>query len=286
MMGWGISMSVELPESKILAEQMNQKLRGKQVTAFQAKDCERLQKIGMMEKNLTVFNQLVNAKIETIASRGNVLRIKFDNGSNLILGPEYGGEIFYHTSTADVPLFHLRLDFSDGTVLTVRLTSMGVIQVRKDDELDSSYVYKRDFDFTKLSVTEEEFTFEEFSKRMAEKNKMLKAVLVGKDAILVGISNSTFQDILYRARIHPKRRASELSKEEIRSLYDAIQFVFKERIRLNGKDIFRDLYGKQGGYTPAMGPNMKKQNCPECGTAIQKLSHGGGHVYLCPNCQK
>jgi formamidopyrimidine-DNA glycosylase len=286
MMGWGISMSVELPESKILAEQMNQKLRGKQVTAFQAKDCERLQKIGMMEKNLTVFNQLVNAKIETIASRGNVLRIKFDNGTNLILGPEYGGEIFYHTSTADVPRFHLRLDFSDGTVLTVRLTSMGVIQVRKDDELDSSYVYKRDFDFTKLSATEKEFTFEQFSKRMAEKNKMLKAVLVGKDAILVGISNSTFQDILYRARIHPKRRASELSKEEMRSLYDAIQFVFKERIRLNGKDIFRDLHGKQGGYTPAMGPNMKQQNCPECGTAIQKLSHGGGHVYLCPNCQK
>ena len=286
MMGWGISMSVELPESKILAEQMNQKLRGKQVTAFQAKDCERLQKIGMMEKDLTVFNQLVNAKIEAIVSRGNVLRIKFDKGNNLILGPEYGGEIFYHTSAADVPRFHLRLDFSDGTVLTVRLTSMGVIQVRKNDELDSSYVYKRDFDFTKLSVTEEEFTFEEFSKRMADKNKMLKAVLVGKDAILVGISNSTFQDILYRARIHPKRRASELSKEEIRSLYDAIQFVFKERIRLNGKDIFRDLYGKQGGYTPAMGPNMKQHNCPECGTAIQKLSHGGGHVYLCPNCQK
>ena len=279
-------MSVELPESKILAEQMNQKLRGKRVTAFQVKDCERLQKIGMMEKDLTVFNQLVNAKIETIVSRGNVLRIKFDNGINLILGPEYGGEIFYHTSAADIPRFHLRLDFSDGTVLTVRLTSMGVIQVRKDDELDSSYVYKRDFDFTKLSATEEEFTFEQFSKRMADKNKMLKAVLVGKDAILVGISNSTFQDILYRARIHPKRRASELSKEEMRSLYDAIQFVFKERIRLNGKDIFRDLHREQGGYTPAMGPNMKEQNCPECGTAIQKLSHGGGHVYLCPNCQK
>jgi len=279
-------MSVELPESKILAEQMNQKLRGKQVTTFQTKDCERLQKIGMMEKDLTVFNQLVNAKIETITSRGNVLRIKFDNGTNLILGPEYGGEIFYHTSAADVPRFHLRLDFSDGTVLSVRLTSMGVIQVRIDDELDSSYVYKRDFDFTKLSATEEEFTFEQFSKRMADKNKMLKAVLVGKDAILVGISNSTFQDILYRARIHPKRRASELGKEEMRSIYDAIQFVIKERIRLNGKDIFRDLHAKQGGYTPAMGPNMKEQKCPECGTAIQKLSHGGGHVYLCPNCQK
>jgi len=278
-------MSVELPEAKILAEQMNHELRGKRVKSFLVKDCERLQRIGMMDKNLTSFNQFVNGKIESVASRGNVIRVKFDNGANLILGPEYGGEIFYHTDAANVPKFHLRLDFSDGTLLTVRLTSMGVIQVLRDDELERSYVYKRDFDSTKLSPTDEEFTFERFSERMADQNKMLKSVLVGKDAVLVGVSNSTFQDILYRARIHPKRKASELAAEEKRSLYDAIRLVFKERIRLNGKDQFRDLHGKQGGYTPAMGPNMKQQTCPQCRTNIEKLSMGGGHVYLCPNCQ-
>jgi formamidopyrimidine-DNA glycosylase len=278
-------MSVELPEAKILAEQMNQELKGKRVESYLVKDCERLQRIGMMDKELTSFNQLVNGKIETVASRGNVIRVKFDNGANLILGLEYGGEMFYHTDAANVPRFHLRLDFSDGTLLTVRLTSMGVIQVLKDDELESSYVYKRDFDSTKFSPTDEEFTFDRFSKRMADHNKILKSVLVGKDAILVGISNSTFQDILYRARIHPKRKASELDTEEKRSLYNAILLVLKERIRLNGKDKFQDLYGKQGGYTPAMGPNMKQQTCPQCGTKIEKLSMGGGHVYLCPNCQ-
>ena len=279
-------MSVELPEAKILAEQMNCDLKGKRVKSFLVKDCERLQRIGMMDKDLKSFNQLIDTKIENVTSRGNVIRVKFDNGANLILGPEYGGEIFYHTDSTEVPRFHLRVDFSGGTVLTVRLTSMGVIQVLRDDELERSYVYKRDFDFTKLSAAEEEFTFERFSKRMADHNKMLKAVLVGKDAVIVGVSNSTFQDILYRARVHPKRRASELDEEEMRRLYDAIRLVFDERIRLNGKDIFRDLHGKQGGYTPAMGPNMKQQNCPECGTPIQKLSHGGGHVYLCPSCQK
>jgi formamidopyrimidine-DNA glycosylase len=278
-------MSVELPEAKILAEQMNHELKGKRVKSFLVKDCERLQRIGMMDKDLTSFNQLVNGKIESVISRGNVIRIQFDNGANLILGPEYGGEIFYHPDATNVPRFHLRVDFSDGTLFTVRLTSMGVIQVLRDDELESSYVYKRDFDPTKLSPADEEFTFEHFSKLMADHNKMLKSVLVGKDAILVGISNSTFQDILYRAGIHPKRKASELSTEEKRSLYGAILLVLKERIRLNGKDKFQDLYGKQGAYTPAMGPNMKQQTCPRCGTKIEKLSMGGGHVYLCPNCQ-
>ena len=108
---------------------------------------------------------------------------------------------------------------------------------------------------------------------------------MGKDAILVGISNSTFQDILYRASLHPKRKASDLNTEENRSLYDAVRFVLEERIRLEGKGQFRDIYGKLGAYTVAMGPNMKEQTCPECGAPIQKLSLGGGHVYLCPGCQ-
>jgi formamidopyrimidine-DNA glycosylase len=278
-------LSVELPEAKILAEQMNQALRGKQVKSILLKDCERLQQIGMMDKDLTVFKLLVDGKIEAVTSRGNVIRVKLDKGSNMILGPEYGGEIFYHKTTKNVPKFHLRIDFSDGTLLTVRLTSMGVIQALKDDELTRSYVYKRDFDSTKLSPIDKEFTFERFSKMMADHNKMLKTVLVGKDAILVGVSNSTFQDILYRAKIHPKRKASELNTEEKRSLYDAIRFVLEERIRLEGKGQFRDIYGKLGAYTAAMGPNMKEQTCPECGAPIQKLSLGGGHVYLCPGCQ-
>ncbi|MCW4022556.1 MAG: hypothetical protein NWF02_05290 [Candidatus Bathyarchaeota archaeon] len=137
----------------------------------------------------------------------------------------------------------------------------------------------------KLSVIDDDFTLDRFSSMFSDKNKMLKAVLVGKDAIIVGISNSTFQDILYRAKLHPKHKASELSAEETQRLYDAIKFVITERIRLNGKENFQDIYQKHGGYMPAMGPHMKEQYCPPCGTVIQKLSHGGGHVYLCPSCQ-
>ena len=114
---------------------------------------------------------------------------------------------------------------------------------------------------------------------------MLKSVLVGKDAVVVGLSNSAFQDIIYRARLHPKRKASELNKDERRVLYGAIKLVLQERIWFKGKDQFYDLYGNQGDYTPAMGLNMKQQPCPICGTPIEKLSVGGGHVYFCPNCQ-
>ncbi len=279
-------MSIELPEAKILAEQMNEELLGKRIKSYHLQDYERLQRIGMMDKDTRSFDQLVKGKIESVLSRGNVIRIKLNNGMNLILGPEYGGKIFYHISGKTVPgKFHLKVDFSDDTALTVRLTSMGLINAVKDSDLERSYVYKRDFNPDALSPIDEEFTFERFSKLLVDNNRMLKSVLVGKDAVVVGLSNSAFQDILYRANLHPKRKASELNEDERRALYDAIGLVLQERIRLNGKDQFHDLYGNQGGYTPAMGPNMKRETCPVCGVPIEKLSVGGGYVYLCPQCQ-
>jgi formamidopyrimidine-DNA glycosylase len=279
-------MSVELPEAQILSRQMNERLLGKQIKSFQLRDHQKLQKLGFVNKDVKAFDLLVNRKIESITSRGNVIRVKLDRSLNLILAPEYGGRVLFHANGSVVPKkFHLKLDFIDGTFLTVALTGMGVIQALRDDELKGSYVYRRDFSDVASPLDKTEFTFERFSKQLSEKDVNIKSVLVGKDAVLVGLSNSAFQDILYRAKINPKRKASELSEDKRRSLYDVIQLVIRERIRLGGKDQFLDLYAKQGRYTPAMGPNMNGKKCGVCGSSIEKLSLGGGQVHFCPKCQ-
>jgi formamidopyrimidine-DNA glycosylase len=282
----GGKVSIELPEARILSEQMNRELLGKTVKTYHLQDYERLQKIGFINKDIKSFDQLVNRKVESIISRGNAILVKLDNGVNIILCPEYGGEIFYHSSEATIPeKFHLRIGFCDDTTLTARLTSMGGIYVLKDKDLINSYVFKRDFNLEILSPVDKEFTLERFSGLLASCSRALKSALVGKDAVVVGLSNSAFQDIIYRAKLHPKRKASELKMDEQKALYDAIKLVLRERIRLNGKNQFFDLYRKQGGYTPAMGPNMKEQNCPTCGAPVEQLSIGGGQVFLCPKCQ-
>ncbi len=280
-------MSIELPEAKILADQMNKELRGKQITAYELKNCENLQKIGFINKNANAFHQLVNRTIESVQSRGNVIQVKFDLGMNLIIGPEYGGKILYFTEGKNVPTkFNLRLDFNDDSILTVILTGMGAIQVFKDSELEQSYVYKRDFSDKTLPTDEKQFTLDRFSKQLAEKHVNIKQVLVGKDAVIVGLSNSAFQDVLFRAKIHPKRKASDLRKDEMHALYNAIEELIAGRLRLGGKKEFLDLHGKQGGYQAVMGPNMKEKDCQICRTPVEVLSLGGGQVYFCPKCQK
>ncbi len=279
-------MSVELPEALILAEQMNEELKGKRIESCRLRDCDRMRRIGFINEDLADFDRLVDGRVESAVSRGNTVLVKLDNGMNLIITPEYGGRVLYHSDAEKAPgRYHLRVDFTDGTALTVRLTSMGVIRAADDSGLEESYVYRRDFS-EKASPVDESFTFEVFSELISGRNRQLKQVLVGKDAVVVGMSNSAFQDAIYRAGLHPKRRASELGGDEVRSLYDAVKLLMRERTRLGGKDQFRDIYGRQGGYTPAMGPNMKGKVCPACGTPVEKISHGGGHVYLCPKCQR
>lgn len=91
-------MSIELPEAKILADQMDKALQGKRIKSYHLKDIERLQRVGMLDEDTTSFENLTNGKIQRVTSRGNVIRVKLDNGMNLILGPEYGGKILYHTT--------------------------------------------------------------------------------------------------------------------------------------------------------------------------------------------
>ncbi len=278
-------MSIELPEAYLLAEQMNEELIEKQIGSYDLKNYERLQKIGFLNRNINEFDLLVDRKIISILSRGNLIRVVLDKEINLLIGPEYGGIISYHKDKNNLPeKFHLRINFTDETILTIRLKGMGLIYTIKDKELEHSYLYKRDFSDV-LSPLEENFTPNHFSELLKGLNRGIKSILVGKDAILVGLSNSAFQDIIYRAKLYPKTKGSNLSEQQKKRLFDSIKTVVNERIRLGGKFQFVDLYGKKGQYIPAMGPNMKAATCVNCDSVIEKLSVGGGQVYYCPHCQ-
>jgi len=277
-------MSIELPEARILADQLDEALSGKTVESYDLKDVERMIRIGFLNKDISEFDILIGKTVEGAASRGNVIRIRLSGAMNLLLAPEYGGVVTFLPDGGKTPKYHLRLDFTDGSLLTTRITSMGLIYAVTDEKLPDSYMYKRDF-LNGVSPDEPDYIWDWFKENFGELNRQPKPLLVGKDALLVGISNATFQDVIYRAGVHPKRRVSDLPEGQLRGLYDSIKLVIDERLRLRGKNQFADIHGEKGGYEPAMGPNMKDKNCPTCGTVVQKLAHGGGHVYLCPTCQ-
>jgi len=280
-------MSVELPEALVLAEQLTISILEKNIKQYDIQDSQRLQKIGFMNKDLKDYDRLLGCKVKSISQRGNTIRIQMSKKMNIVMCPDYGASILYHESDESLPKkYHFKVEFSDGTYLTVRQTGMGLIYSATDTEFADLYVVKRDFSETPSPVGEQEFTFDHFSELLDAKGQNIKAAIVGKTAIVVGLSNAAFQEIIYKAGIHPKRNTSSFTSDEKRNVYDAMKEILNARICSGGKDNWLNLYGEPGRHTPVMGPNMKDKDCPACGSLIEKIAHGGGHVYFCPRCQK
>jgi formamidopyrimidine-DNA glycosylase len=136
-------------------------------------------------------------------------------------------------------------------------------------------------------VDEKEFTFKAFNSVLEETStKMIKDVLTFDQSKIAGIGNGYFQEIIFKAKIHPKRKAGELSEKEREALYRAITEVLSEAIELGGKDDILDLYGNKGGYNKILGAHSLGKPCPDCGTAMEGLDLLGSRTYCCPSCQK
>lgn len=280
-------VSIELPEAQIIAEQMIRTMLDKKVKSVELSNYQKLQKIGFINKNIKDFDKLIECKIKSVDYRGNVIHIQFNKKMNLVLCGDYGAQYRYIRKGEEIPKkIHFKMEFTDGTFFTIKQSGMGLIHAAEDAEVPNLYVYKRDFSDTPSPIGEHNFTPEKFSKLLTEKKQNIKAALVGKTAVVVGLSNSAFQEIIYKAGIHPKRNTGTLTDVEKDNLYDSMKEILNERICSGGKDQFEDLFGKPGRHVPVMGPNMKDKNCLQCGAAIEKIPHGGGQVYLCPRCQR
>ena len=280
-------MSAELPEAMILAKQMNEKLAGQIVESCRLADYDSMQRLNMINRDISDFERLVGGKIDGVVSRGCTILVKLDNDMNLTIECGQGGELLYQLSEATLPeSFHVKIEFSDSTYLTVRFRGLGIIKAVATKDLQKDYLYWRDFSQGISPLDEQEFSPERFSELLEGQNRMLKSVLVGRGAILVGLGNSAFQEIAYKAKVHPKRKASSLNNKEQRALHAAVKEMIRNRLQLGGKEGFVDLYGNEGRYKPVMGSRLKGHPCPECGTMIQSLSLAGGVVYYCPSCQR
>jgi formamidopyrimidine-DNA glycosylase len=103
--------------------------------------------------------------------------------------------------------------------------------------------------------------------------------------MIPGLGNAIAQDILFRARLHPRHPIANLDPVERRALYDAIVTTVTDVIDGGGRYDEFDLYGNRGGYVRLLDKNAVGRPCPECGGQIEKMQYLGGACYLCPSCQ-
>jgi len=93
------------------------------------------------------------------------------------------GKVLYHSSQDSIPSkYHLKLEFEDNTLLTVRISFYGFILAVTDNELKKrKYLGKLGLS----PIDDNEFTFRAFNDILEESStKMIKAVLLNQWKLL------------------------------------------------------------------------------------------------------
>ena len=273
----------ELPEFVTLTRQVNATLKGKVVARGNLGNTPH--KFVWYNRSPEEFERLTAGKrVGEATSRGKWLFVPFEPGYVLLLG-ECGGKVLYHQPGVMLPQkYHLIIAFEDGSHLSATTQMWGAMELYEQGQ-EQERQYVRDM---KITPSEPEFTFEYFCKLIdtliAEKDRSAKALLT-QDQSIPGLGNAIAQDILFRARLHPKHALSALDADHKRALYAAILDTVTEVLAQGGRYDEVDLYGNPGGYTRVMDSTAVGRPCPECGGTVEKFQYLGGACYVCPNCQ-
>lgn len=173
--------------------------------------------------------------------------------------------------------------FKDGKQMAFSdLRKFGKIELWKSEELEEKL---SKFGPEPLS---DNFKLGEFKEKLQKRRKMIKPLIMDQH-FLSGVGNIYASDALWLAEIHPERKASDLSEEEVKSLYGAIREVLEEGVSLDGDSMvdFRLPDGTRGNYQNHQKVYGREgEECLRCGRAIKKIKVGGRGTYTCPCCQK
>lgn len=274
---------IELPEAIILARQMNHDLKGKRIqTAIR----------GNTPHKFAFYNHTPEEYAAIL--EGKTVGEATDHGTHILISiePDYvlalggGGErIVLHQSEKTLPKKHqFLLNFEDATHLSVTVQMWGGFNLLRQSELaGNSHVGQQ-----RISPLSDAFTLDYFQGLFAELEpddpRAIKFFIISKPGVW-GVGNGYLQDILYRARIHPRRRAVDVGKREQRTLYKAVRDILQEAVNKGGRDTERDLHDCPGHYIKLLDARNVGLPCSVCGTPIQKAAFLGGAIYFCPKCQ-
>ncbi len=272
---------IELPEAAVLAKQIDETVVGKKIKNVIA--AQNPHKLAWYfgdpreYRSLLVGNVISGAtgyggQVEITAGKAKLV---FSDGVNLR----------YYNKGAKLPDKHqLLLEFDDGSSLVGWVQMYGGLSAFPEGKNDSKYCIIAKEKPSPLSSDFDESYFKSlFDENTAKLS--LKALLATEQRI-PGLGNGVLQDILFNAKMHPKKRAGTLSAADQQVLFDSIKNTLSEMTAKGGRDTENDLLGEPGGYKTKLSKNTVGQPCPACGALIKKEAYLGGSIYYCVRCQK
>ena len=226
-------------------------------------------------------SRIAGQKICGLARRGKYLLVSLSRGDSLVVHLKMTGSLLLGRDSQEPPRFTRAIIHLDrGASIFFRdPRKFGLMRLVKDK---ASVVGKLG-----PEPLEAGFTDDLLQKLLARRQAPIKALLCDQNFI-AGIGNMYADEALFAARIHPLRTGASLSIEETKRLHRAIRQVLQAGIGHKGASV--QNYYRPDGTTGTAHFQFKVahgrgQNCPNCGTPIERITVRGRGTYFCPRCQ-
>lgn len=272
---------IELPEARNIAKDLKRIILGKKIVNVHANNSEH--KFCFFSDTPENYKKmLINKKITDVIERNFYIDFVVEDTTIIMRD---GANIRYINHKSLLPKkSQFLLEFDDNTFLSTTVSMYAFISVFKTGTSDNIY-YQAELDG--ISPLDKNFDYSYFKNLITNDTIKLssKAFLATEQRIL-GIGNGVTQDILFNAKIHPKRKMNTLNEADIKNLFNSIKDTLNEMLKNKGRNTEKDIFGNPGKYLTKMSKNNVDKPCLVCGDTIKKENYLGGSIYYCPTCQK
>ena len=271
---------IELPEAYTLANQLNKAFKGKTIVSAVANTSPH--GFAWYSGDPALYNKkLAGRKVSDAAAYGGRPEMRADG---MIISFFDGVRGRYLSAGEKRPDKHqFLLEFNDGSALCCTVQMYGGMMAFPDEPNDDFY-----YNVGREKPSPFSDTFDEayFCALWGDAKPTLsvKAFLATEQRI-PGLGNGVLQDILWSARIHPKRKLQMLTDADRETLYRSVKTTLAAMRDGGGRDTERDLFGKAGGYRTILSSKTLMYPCPACGSGLIRQAYLGGNIYFCPVCQ-
>ena len=265
----------ELPEVETTKNELAPWVVGQSFTKVTIADAKLICGGSTME----IRRGLIGQKVESLERRGKYLIFHLLNGRSLIIHLRMTGSLLLGPREVDRyarAVFRFsnrrRLVFSDRR----RLGKMWLV-----DDADAVICKLGPEPLDKM------FTQEVLQQRLSRHHIPIKAALLDQ-CIVAGIGNMYADEALFAARIHPLRKADELSTKEVRALHNNIRRTLRRAIGSKGASV--DTYVRPQGELGTAHFDFKVahkggETCPVCGGTIERIVVHNRGTCFCLRCQ-
>ncbi|MHB1294530.1 MAG: zinc finger domain-containing protein [Anaerolineae bacterium] len=271
---------IELPEAYALSEQISRTLAGKRIVHTEANHSPH--KFAWYYGEPEAYDERLRGHV--IAGAQPVAgMVEVAAGDATIILCD-GIRLRYLVPEDPRPDKHqLLVTFEDGSALVASVQMYGGMWCFEAGTFDNGYYQSAK---TKPSPLTDAFDAAYYDALYGgETAKLSTKAFLATDQRIPGLGNGVLQDILFNARLNPKRKVATLTAADRAGLFAHIKATLSEMAAKGGRDTETDLSGAKGGYATILNSKTAGKPCPQCGTAIVKEAYLGGSVYYCPTCQ-